>query len=140
MPTSRLAHDKPTPATPDAAWPCPDAEVAEVPKGFGVLSHEVDLADLESWVAGTSHRLGAIWIYVLQSSNNADIEVVGDNFLDNTYNAMMAVSDFPGKDLYDITNVHFRDIEVEGAGTDVFDARSAGNATFQNVDVRNIGW
>jgi hypothetical protein len=84
--------------------------------------------------------LGAIWIYALQSSINADIEVVGDNFLDNTYDAMMVVSDYPVKDLYDITNVHFRDIEVDGAGTDVFDARSAGNATFQNVDVRNIGW
>jgi hypothetical protein len=84
--------------------------------------------------------LGAIWIYALQSSINADIEVVGDNFLDNTYDAMMVVSDFPVKDLYDVTNVHFRDIEVDGAGTDVFDARSAGNATFQNVDVRNIGW
>ncbi len=84
--------------------------------------------------------LGAIWIYALQSSINADIEVVGDNFLDNTYDAMMVVSDFPVKDLYDITNVHFRDIEVDGAGTDVFDARSAGSATFQNVDARNIGW
>ncbi len=84
--------------------------------------------------------LGAIWIYALQSSINADIEVVGDNFLDNTYDAMMVVSDYPVKDLYDITNVHFRDIEVDGAGTDVFDARSAGSATFQNVDVRNIGW
>ncbi len=84
--------------------------------------------------------LGAIWIYALQSSINADIEVVGDNFLDNTYDAMMVVSDFPVKDLYDITNVHFRDIEVDGAGTDVFDARAAGTATFQNVDVRNVGW
>jgi hypothetical protein len=84
--------------------------------------------------------LGAIWIYALQSSINANIAVVGDNFLDNTYDAMMVVSDFPVKDLYDITNVHFRDIKVDGAGTDVFDARSAGGATFQNVDVRNIGW
>src|SRR3984885_6345595 len=84
--------------------------------------------------------LDAIWIYALQSSINADIEVVGDNFLDNTYDAMMVVSDYSVKDLYDITNVHFRDIEVDGAGTDVFDARSAGSATFQNVDVRNIGW
>jgi hypothetical protein len=84
--------------------------------------------------------LGAIWIYALQGSINADVEVVGDNFLDNTYDAMMVVSDFPVKDLYNITNVHFRDIEVDGAGTDAFDARSAGSATFQNVDVRNIGW
>jgi hypothetical protein len=84
--------------------------------------------------------LGAIWIYALQSSINADIEVVGDDFLDNTYDAMMVVSDYSVKDLYDITNVHFRDIEVDGAGTDVFDARSAGNATFQDVDARNVGW
>jgi hypothetical protein len=84
--------------------------------------------------------LGAIWIYALQSSINADVQVVGDNFLDNTYDAMMVVSDYPVKDLYDITNVHFRDIKVDGAGTDVFDARAAGSATFQNVDVRNVGW
>jgi hypothetical protein len=83
--------------------------------------------------------LGAIWIYALQSSINANIQVVGDNFLDNTYDAMMVVSDYSVKDLYNITNVHFANIEVDGAGTNVFDARSAGNATFQNVDVRNIG-
>ena len=41
--------------------------------------------------------LGAIWIYALQSSINADIEVVGDNFLDNTYDAMMVVSDYLGE-------------------------------------------
>jgi hypothetical protein len=84
--------------------------------------------------------LGAIWIYALQSSINADIEVVGDNFLDNTYDALMVVSDYSVKDLYNITNVHFKNIHVDGAGTDVISARSAGNATFQNVDVRNIGW
>jgi hypothetical protein len=85
--------------------------------------------------------LGAIWIYALQSSigDKANIQVTGDNFLDNTYDAMMVVSDYSVKDLYSITNVHFANIEVDGAGTNVFDARSAGNATFQNVDVRNIG-
>jgi hypothetical protein len=83
--------------------------------------------------------LGAIWIYALQSSINANIQVTGDNFLDNAYDAMMVVSDYSVKDLYNITNVHFANIEVDGAGTNVFDARSAGNATFQNVDVRNIG-
>ena len=44
--------------------------------------------------------LGAIWIYALERSINADIEVVGDNFLDNTYDAIMLVSDFSVKDLY----------------------------------------
>ena len=83
--------------------------------------------------------LGAIWIYALQSSIDADIEVVGDNFLDNTYNAIMFVADFPVKDLYSITNVHFSNIHVDGTGTSVVSARSAGSASFSNVDARNVG-
>ncbi|BEP12439.1 glycosyl hydrolase family 28-related protein [Acidothermaceae bacterium B102] len=83
--------------------------------------------------------LGAIWLYALEKNIDADIEVVGDNFLDNTYNAIMLVADFPVKDLYSITNVHFQDIKVDGTGTSVLSARSAGGATFQNVDARNVG-
>lgn len=83
--------------------------------------------------------LGAIWIYALQASINADIEVVGDNFLDNTYNAIMLVSDFSVKDLYSITNVHFADIKVDGTGTSVVSARVAGSASFENVVARNVG-
>jgi Pectate lyase superfamily protein len=83
--------------------------------------------------------LGAIWMYALEGSINADIEVVGDNFLDNTYNAIMLVSDYGVKDQYSITNVHFQNIHVDGTGTSVLDARTAGSATFQNVDARNVG-
>jgi hypothetical protein len=83
--------------------------------------------------------LGAIWIYALERSIDANVQVVGDNFLDNTYNAIMLVSDFPVKDLYSITNVHFQDIKVDGTGTSVVSARVAGSATFQNVDARNVG-
>ncbi len=83
--------------------------------------------------------LGAIWFYALEKNIDADVEVVGDNFLDNTYNAIMLVSDFPVKDLYSITNVHFKDIKVDGTGTSVLSARSAGSATFQNVQARNVG-
>jgi hypothetical protein len=83
--------------------------------------------------------LGAIWIYALEKNIDADIEVTGDAFLDNTYNAIMLVSDFPVKDLYSITNVHFSDIRVDGTGTSVLSARSAGSATFTNVDARNVG-
>ena len=83
--------------------------------------------------------LGAIWFYALQKNINADIQVTGDNFLDNTYNAIMLVSDFPVKDLYSITNVHFKDIHVDGTGTSVLSARVAGSATFENVDARNVG-
>ncbi|HEY0530716.1 MAG TPA: glycosyl hydrolase family 28-related protein [Actinoplanes sp.] len=83
--------------------------------------------------------LGAIWLYALEKNMSADIEVVGDNFLDNTYNAIMEVADFPVKDLYSITNVHYQDIKVDGTGTSVLSARVAGGATFSNVDARNVG-
>ena len=83
--------------------------------------------------------LGAIWIFALEKNIDADVEVVGDNFLDNTYNAIMLVTDYPVKDLYSITNVHFKDVKVDGTGTSVVSARSAGSATFQNVDARNVG-
>jgi hypothetical protein len=83
--------------------------------------------------------LGAIWLYALERSLTADIEVTGDNFLRNTYNALMIVSDFPVKDLYPISNVHFQDIRVDGTGTSVLSARAAGNATFQNVVARHVG-
>jgi hypothetical protein len=83
--------------------------------------------------------LGALWIYALERSIDADIQVVGDHFLDSTYNAIMLVSEFSVKDLYTITNVHFRDIRVDGTGTSVVSARVAGSASFQNVDARNVG-
>ncbi|MEU3188240.1 glycosyl hydrolase family 28-related protein [Streptomyces sp. NPDC006923] len=83
--------------------------------------------------------LGAIWFYALEKNIDADIQVVGDTFLDNTYNAVMLVSDFPVKDLYSITNVHFKDIKVDGTGTSVVSARVAGSASFENVDARNVG-
>ncbi|HEX4442737.1 MAG TPA: glycosyl hydrolase family 28-related protein [Galbitalea sp.] len=83
--------------------------------------------------------LGAIWIYSLERSINADIEVNGDNFLDSTFNAIMLVSDYSVKDLYTISNVHFSNIKVDGTGTSVLDARTAGSATFQNVVARNVG-
>jgi hypothetical protein len=84
--------------------------------------------------------LGAIWIYALDKSIDADIRVTGDHYLDNTYNAIMLVSEWAVKDLYSITNVHFKDIRVDGAGTSAVSARVAGGASFENVDVRNIGW
>ena len=65
--------------------------------------------------------------------------MTSDNFLDNTYNAIMLVADFPVKDLYSISNVHFSDVKVDGTGTSVLSARAAGSATFQNVVARNVG-
>jgi hypothetical protein len=83
--------------------------------------------------------LGAIWLFALEGSLTADVEVTGDNFLQNTYNAIMLVSDWPVKDLFTISNVHFKDIHVDGTGTSVVSGRVAGSATFQNVDARTVG-
>jgi hypothetical protein len=83
--------------------------------------------------------LGAIWFYALEGSLSADIEISGDNFLDNTYNAIMLVADWPVKDLYTITNVHFTDVKVDGTGTSVVSGRVGGSASFQNVVARNVG-
>jgi hypothetical protein len=83
--------------------------------------------------------LGAIWLYALEGSLTADIEVAGDNFLQSTYNAILIVSDFPVRELYSISNVHFKEVHVDGTGTSVLSARAAGNATFQNVVARHVG-
>ncbi|MFL5962775.1 MAG: glycosyl hydrolase family 28-related protein [Gaiellaceae bacterium] len=83
--------------------------------------------------------LGAIWLYALEGSLTADVQVTGDNFLQSTYNAIMLVSDWPVKDLYSISNVHFKDIHIDGTGTSVVSARVAGSASFENVDARNVG-
>ncbi|MCM2420588.1 glycosyl hydrolase family 28-related protein [Streptomyces sp. RKAG293] len=83
--------------------------------------------------------LGAIWFFALEKNIDADIRVTGDHFLDNTYNAIMLVSDWPVKDLYSITNVHFKDIRVDGTGTSVVSGRAAGSSSFENVDARNVG-
>jgi hypothetical protein len=83
--------------------------------------------------------LGAIWLFALEGSLRANVEVTGDNYLQNTYNAILLVSDWPVKDRYTISNVHFTDIRVDGTGTSVLSARAAGSATFQNVIARNVG-
>jgi hypothetical protein len=89
-----------------------------------------------NWEIGT----GAIWIYALDQSIEANIEVAGDHYLDNGYNAIMLVSEWGVKDIVKITDVRFKDIRVDGAGTSVVSGRVEGGASFENVDVRNVGW
>ncbi len=83
--------------------------------------------------------LGAIWFYALERDIAADVQVRGNSFLDNTYNAIMFVSDWPVKDLYSITDVHFSDNRIDGTGNSVLSARAKGDATFANTDARNVG-
>lgn len=83
--------------------------------------------------------LGAIWLYALDRSIDADIRIAGNHLLDNTYNAIMLVSEWTVKDLYSINGVHVSDTRVDGTGTSVLSARAKGSATFENVDARNVG-
>ncbi|MFD6426222.1 glycosyl hydrolase family 28-related protein [Streptomyces sp. NPDC060198] len=83
--------------------------------------------------------LGAIWFYALERNIDADVRVTGDRYLDSTYNAVMLVADWPVKDTYKISGVHFKDVRVDGTGTSVVSARAAGSASFENVDARNVG-
>ena len=66
--------------------------------------------------------------------------MAGDNFLDNTYNAIMLVTDFPVKDQYSITNVHFTGHQG-GRHRHLGAERPLGRLAprFQNVDARNVG-
>ncbi|MGW5003646.1 glycosyl hydrolase family 28-related protein [Streptomyces hydrogenans] len=83
--------------------------------------------------------LGALWFYALDGSIDADVRVTGDHYLDSTHNAIMLVSEYGVRDLHSVPAVHFKDIRVDGTGNSVVSARTAGSATFENVDARNVG-
>jgi hypothetical protein len=128
------------------ADPVREGSAIQVGSRFGAepFTGQLSITDNTTVRAGTYELnwnigLGAIWFYALDRSIDADIQVAGDHFLDNTYNAIMLVSDFPVKDIYSITGVHFKDIQVDGTGTSVLSARAKGGATFENVDARNVG-
>ncbi|MEV6108777.1 glycosyl hydrolase family 28-related protein [Streptomyces sp. NPDC051940] len=83
--------------------------------------------------------MGAIWLYALEGSFDADVLVSGDHYLDSTYNAIMLVSEWAVKDVHTMDGIRFRDIRVDGTGTSVLSARVKGSASFENVDARNVG-
>jgi hypothetical protein len=108
---------------------------------FGGFLHFTDNTTVRAGTLDLNWRigLGAIWFYALDRSIDADIRVTGDRYLDSTHNAIMLVSEYGVKDLYDIPAVHFKDIRVDGTGNSVVSARTKGSATFENVDARNVG-
>ncbi|MFF7446671.1 MULTISPECIES: glycosyl hydrolase family 28-related protein [unclassified Streptomyces] len=108
---------------------------------FGGFLHFTDNTTVRAGTLDLNWRigLGALWFYALDRSIDADIRVTGDHYLDSTHNAIMLVSEYGVKDLYDIPSVHFKDIRVDGTGNSVLSARTKGAATFENVDARNVG-
>jgi len=75
------------------------ALVAPIPSGCGGAASSL----IVFLPASSTIRVGvgrlvtvAIWIFALENSIDADIQVVGDNFLDNTYNARVSVQVIEG--------------------------------------------
>ncbi|MGW2588677.1 glycosyl hydrolase family 28-related protein [Streptomyces sp. NPDC001515] len=112
--------------------------------GAEPFAGRIDLTDNTAVRAGTYELnwnigLGALWVFALDRTIDADIRVTGDHYLDSTYNAIMLVSDWAVKDQYEIKGLRFKDIRVDGTGTSVLSARAAGAASFENVDARHVG-
>ncbi|MEV4615083.1 glycosyl hydrolase family 28-related protein [Kitasatospora sp. NPDC049258] len=128
------------------ADPVREGSAIQVGSRFGaeLFTGQLRITDNTTVRAGTYELnwnigLGALWFYALDRDIAADIQVTGDTFLDNGYNAIMLVADWPVKDRYSITGLRFKDIRVDGAGTSVLSARAAGSASFENVDARHVG-
>jgi hypothetical protein len=83
--------------------------------------------------------LGAIWFYALEGHMNADFRILDSDFLDVSYNAIQFISDWPVKDQYGVEQVTIKNVRVDGAGTNVLNARAFGSATVENLDARNVG-
>ena len=83
--------------------------------------------------------LGAIWLYALEGHMDADFRVLDSDFLDVGHNAIQFVSEWAVKDQYGVEHVTVKDVRVDGAGTNVVNARAFGSASFENVDARNVG-
>ncbi|MFE6979168.1 glycosyl hydrolase family 28-related protein [Streptomyces sp. NPDC057682] len=128
------------------ADPVREGSALHIGARFGAepFTGRLDLTDNTAVRAGTYELnwnigLGALWVFALDRTIDADIRVTGDHYLDSTYNAIMLVSDWAVKDQYDIKGIRFKDIHVDGTGTSVLSARAAGGASFENVDARHVG-
>jgi hypothetical protein len=84
-----------------------------------------------------SFGVGAIWFYSLDGPMDAVINVTDSSFLDSTYSAIMAVKGHPTAN--SVSNLHFRDLCIDGAGTYAVQLQVAGGATFAGVEARNLG-
>jgi hypothetical protein len=81
--------------------------------------------------------VGAIWFYSLDGPMAGRINVTDSSFLDSTYSAIMAVKGYPTAN--SVSNVHFSDLCIDGAGTYALQLQVAGSATFTDVTARNLG-
>jgi len=84
--------------------------------------------------------VGALWFYALEGHMDADFQVTDSDFLDVSYNAIQFISEWGVKDVFGVEHVTVRDVRVDGAGTNVVNARAFGSASFENLDAHNVGY
>ncbi|MHA6759072.1 discoidin domain-containing protein [Streptacidiphilus sp. PAMC 29251] len=76
--------------------------------------------------------VGAVWFWASDSPMTGTINLSGLNILDTSYEAVQVIGS-------GVSNVHFSNINVDGAGTFFLQEQSVGAATFQNVTTAHIG-
>jgi hypothetical protein len=81
--------------------------------------------------------VGAIWFYALDGVMDGEINVTNSSFLDSTYSAIMMVEGYPIPN--SISNIHFADLCIDGAGTYALQIQLDGTSSYQNVTARNLG-
>jgi hypothetical protein len=83
--------------------------------------------------------LGAIWLYALEGSIEAAVEVNGDHYIDSIHNAILFLADPGNADRYAIPDVRLGEILIDGTGDSVVSVRTRGAASFHDVVARNVG-
>src|SRR5262249_37116020 len=77
--------------------------------------------------------VGAVWFDARDQAMNGTINVTDTDILDSSYEAIEFVSGSS------ITNVHFTNVKIDGAGTFAVQLQVAGAASFTNVTAAHIG-
>ncbi|WP_328461331.1 discoidin domain-containing protein [Streptomyces sp. NBC_00448] len=76
--------------------------------------------------------VGAIWFDGLQGTVDADIEITNTDILDSSYEAIQSIEGGG------VTGVHFKNVNIDGAGTFAIQGQAPANMTFTNVTAKNI--
>ena len=77
--------------------------------------------------------VGAVWFDARDQAMNGTVNVTDTDILDSSYEAIHFVSGSS------ITNVHFNNVRIDGAGTFAVQLQVGGSASFANVTAAHIG-
>jgi hypothetical protein len=77
--------------------------------------------------------VGALWFYSLDAPMSATINVTDTELVDSSYEAIHFIGNSA------ITNVHFSNVTITGAGTFALQLQTTGSATFDNVTATGLG-